>query len=215
MRTRVPVMRTLVTMFGLCLSPYLVATADDLRLVGTVTVSEQSAGASRAMFETGTGDQLAVESGHVVEGCILTEVATKSITMRCAEGPVTVYLREDLEVQRNAPVADAPLVQAFRVQRDDLLETLADRQRLVGQITLEPAVRDGYLTGFRVADIAEDSDLNHLGLQDDDVILSLNGVPASDPGTFMQAVNNMRGQHSFDLLIERDGQQLTYAYNMH
>ena len=215
MSTRVTAMKALVGTLGLCLSPYLAATADDLRLVGTVTVSEQPTGASRAMFETGAGDQLAVASGQEVEGCVLTDVAAKSITMRCAEGPVTVYLREDLEARRKMPVAGAPVVQAFRVQRDELLETLSDRQRLVGQVTLEPAVRDGYLAGFRVVDIDEDSELSRLGLQDDDVILSLNGVPASDPGTFMQAVNNMRDQRSFDLLIERDGQQLTYAYNMH
>lgn len=214
MSTLESVLKTLVLASSLCLAPSFAATADDLRLVGTVTVSEESSQASRAMFETGNGSRLAVGSGEEVEGCVLTDVAAKRITMRCAEGPVTVYLREDLDARRAAPVANAPVVQAFRVQREELIETLDDRQRLVGQITLEPAVRDGYLTGFRVADVEEGSDLSKLGLQDDDVILSLNGVPASDPGTFMQAVNSMRGQHSFDLLIERDGQQLTYAYNL-
>ena len=208
-------MRTLLTIVCLGLLSALAGAEEDLRLVGTVTVIDTTERPSQAMFETGAGDRLSVDAGQSVGGCVLTDVAAKRITLRCAEGPVTVYLSEDPRAQRAPPAAGAPVVQAFRVQREELLETLADRQRLVGQITLEPAVRDGHLTGFRIAEIDPDSDLHRLGLQDEDVILSLNGVPASDPGTFMQAIRGMRDQRSFDLLIERDGRHLAYAYNLH
>jgi S1-C subfamily serine protease len=44
------------------------------------------------------------------------------------------------------------------------------------------------------------------------VILSLNGVRAGNPGTFMQAVNGLRGTTSFALGVERDGSQIEYSY---
>ena len=46
------------------------------------------------------------------------------------------------------------------------------------------------------------------------MILSLNGVSASDPGTFMQTINALRGQPGFELVVERSGEPLAYHYTL-
>jgi type II secretion system protein C len=96
--------------------------------------------------------------------------------------------------------------------RDDFQFALEDRQRLVSQVSLEPAVADRRLYGYRITWLREGGDFHRLGLRDGDVIVSLNGVQAGDPGTFMQAVNGLRGTTSFALGVERDGAQIEYSY---
>jgi hypothetical protein len=44
------------------------------------------------------------------------------------------------------------------------------------------------------------------------VILSLNDVPATTPGTLVQAVGGLRGQSSFRLAVERSGDVIGYSY---
>ena len=79
-------------------------------------------------------------------------------------------------------------------------------------MSLEPAVRDGMLEGYRVAWLDPEGDFRRLGLRPDDVIVSLNDVPATTPGAFMQAVSGLRGRSSFRLAVERSGELIGYSY---
>ena len=76
----------------------------------------------------------------------------------------------------------------------------------------EPEVRDGMLSGYRVAWIDPGGDFRRLGLKEDDVIVSLNDVSAARPGAFMQAFNGLRGQPGFHLSLERSGALIGYTY---
>jgi type II secretion system protein C len=195
------------------LLPLGIAAAGDLRLVGTVMLGDDGAGPSHAVFETDDYQQLIIEQGQEIAGCFLAEIETRQVRMECAGGEVSLVLRSKLRAVRQ-PQTVTPTRYDVSLPREDFLSSVADRQRLVSQVALEPAVRDGYLQGYRVAWLLPGGDFHRLGLQDGDVILSLNGVSASDPGTFMETISALRGQPGFELIVERSGEPLAYHYTL-
>lgn len=195
----------------------LAATAggDELRLVATVIQTPDPDGRSRAVFEDGAGVQTALTPGEAVAGCRLLEIAAKTARLGCADGAVTLRLREGLDARRagGARAASGPRASyEVSLPREEFSFALEDRQRLVSQVSLEPAVDAGRLYGYRIAWLREGGDFHRLGLRDGDVILSLNGVEARDPGTFVQAVNALRGATSFAVGVERAGERIEYSY---
>ncbi len=193
--------------------PLLTAAAGDLRLVGTMMMDTGAGEPSHAVFETDDHHQLIVDLGEEIEGCALVDVSARQVQMDCAGGEVLLVLRSKLRAARQELPA-APPRYDISLPLADFERAVGDRQRMVSQISLEPSVDDGYLQGYRVAWLLPGGDFHRLGLQDGDVILSLNGVAASDPGTFMRTINALRGQPNFDLLVERSGQPLAYSYTL-
>ena len=189
----------------------LAQAADTLRLAGTVVLSPGGGHPSHAVFETADGDQLIVDVGQEVDGCVLVEVRRHRATMDCAQGLVSLGLRSDLRARRTATAAagDRYLV---TLPRKAFVLAVNDRQRIAGQISLEPAVRDGWLQGYLVTWIEPGGDFYRLGLREGDVVVSLNGAAASAPGAFMQALNGLQGQTAFDLTVERQGRRIAYSY---
>ncbi|MGB5623989.1 MAG: hypothetical protein WBN65_15985 [Gammaproteobacteria bacterium] len=193
--------------------PLLTAAAGDLRLVGTMMMETGVGEPSHAVFETDDHRQLIVDLGEEIGGCLLVDVGARQVQMDCAEGGVLLVLRSKLRAA-SQDLPSAPPRYDISLPLADFERAVGDRQRLVSQISLEPSVHDGYLQGYRVAWLLPGGDFHRLGLQDGDVILSLNGVAASDPGTFMQTINALRGQPNFDLLVERSGQPVAYSYTL-
>jgi len=210
-RPRLRMMRRItVLILGIAL-PLVTAVAGDVRLVGTVMLGNDGGRASHAVFETDDGRQLIVEHDQQINGCMLVEVRARDVRMACADGEISLVLRARLRAADYEPPT-TPFRYDINLPQEDFLRALSDRQRMTSQISLEPEVREGYLEGYRVAWVLPGGDFHRLGLQDGDVILSLNGVAASDPGNFMQTLNSMRGQRSFELIVARDGQSLAYSY---
>jgi general secretion pathway protein C len=211
-----PMIRTLLATAALCLLAGA-ASGGELRLVATNVVRPDPEGLSRAVFADPGGRQRVVTPGEQVAGCTLLGVARKAVRLRCADGAVEVVLWAGLPTPAGAradgaPPEVAPASYQVSLPREAFAFALADRQRLVSQISLEPAVSDGRLYGYRIAWVREGGDFHRLGLRDGDVVVRLNGVRAGDPGTFMQALNGLRGSTSFTLDVEREGERVEYAY---
>ena len=195
-----------------------VASGADFRLVATFVVEPDPRNASHAVFEDSAGVQAVIARGETIAGCALVEIGSKSTELHCAGGAVSLIIEEDAERAfdpagaAGAEVAGGPASYQISLPRDDFHFALSDRQRIASQVSLEPAVGDGYQYGYRIAWLREGGDFHRLGLRGGDVIVSLNGVPAADPGTFVQAVNGLRGTTSFALGVERDGERIDYSY---
>lgn len=194
-----------------CLGLAGIAAADEYRLVGTIVLSPDADRPSHAVFETPDGRQLIVDKGQHIGGCRLAAVSERTAVMDCADGSVSVALRSDLHVPSIEPARRTAEYQVT-LPRDAFLVAVSDRQRMASQMSLEPAVRDGMFRGYRVAWLDPDGDFRRLGLRPEDVIVSLNDVPAATPGAFMQAVNGLRGQTSFHLAVERSGELIGFSY---
>lgn len=195
-----------------------VASGADLRLVATFVVDPDPRDASHAVFENSAGAQAVIGRGETIAGCTLVKIGSKNAKLHCAGGAVSLLIEEDagraFQPARDAvgEIATGPASYQISLPRDDFHFALSDRQRLVSQVSLEPAVGDGYQYGYRIAWLRQGGDFHRLGLRDGDVIVSLNGVPAADAGIFVQAVNGLRGTTSFALGVERDGERIDYSY---
>jgi type II secretion system protein C len=187
------------------------ASGEDIRLVATVIVDPDPGSASRAVFER-DGRQIRIGIGDAVGGCTLAGVTDKQVLLDCADGMVTLMLRSGINAMRVTEQHRQTARYQVRLPRREFLFALDDHQRIASQLSLEPYVKAGYLYGYRVAWLKPGGDFHRLGLRMEDVIISLNGVRASEPGAFMQAVNSLRGQANFGLGIDRDGSLIEYAY---
>ncbi len=185
--------------------------ADTTQLVGTVMLSAGDRDPSHAVFETVDGRRLFIDVGQEIDGCRLVSVRPRQATMDCAEGLVSLTIRSDLQSRRAAPgVRSAAYVVTLHGETFAL--TAEDHGRIASQVSLEPDVREGWLHGYRVAWLEPGGDFYRLGIREDDVVISVNGTPASAPGAFMQAVSGLRGQAAFQLTVERDGRLIDYSY---
>jgi len=185
--------------------------AETVRLVGTVALTAGQADPSHAVFETEDGRQIIMDVGQEIDGCRLASVHARHVVMDCAEGSVSLMLRSDLTSSR-AVAAERAAVYQVTLPRDAFPIALERRQHLASQLSLEPAVRDGWLYGYRVAWLALGGEFYRLGLRPEDVVVSLNKVPASSAGPFMHAVGSLPGQSSFELTVERSGELIDYRY---
>jgi hypothetical protein len=193
------------------------AAGDELRLVATRVQMPDPEGRSRAVFAQGSGETIALRPGESVAGCRLIEVAARAARLRCADGAVTVELREGLADRRAAgPREESGPAASYAVTlpREAFPFALPVHGQLPRQLSLEPAVVDGRLRGYRIAWIREGGDFHRLGLRNGDVIVSLNGAVARDPGTLVQAVNELRGVTRFELGLEREGEHIEYSYRL-
>lgn len=204
MKARIPIAVACLGLAGL-------AVAGEYRLLGTIVLSPDADRPSHAVFETEDGRQLIVDSGQRIGGCRLASVSVRTALMDCAGGSISVALRSDLRATSAEPARRTAEYQVT-LPREAFLVAVSDRQRMASQMSLEPAVRDGMMLGYRVAWLDPDGDFRRLGLRPEDVIVSLNDVPAATPGAFMQAVNGLRGQSSFHLAVERSGELIGYSY---
>lgn len=187
------------------------ASGADYRFVGSTMLSPETEGPSHAVFETPDGRQLIVDAGQQIGGCRLASVAEQTAMMECADGWITVALRSGL-AGRDAPSLRRAAEYRVKLPRDEVFAGPADRRRAPSQLSLEPEVRDGMLSGYRVAWLDPAGDFRRLGLKEDDVIVSLNDVSAARQGAFMQAVDGLRKQSSFHLAVERSGALIGYTY---
>jgi type II secretion system protein C len=183
----------------------------DARLVATFVVEPDPNFSSSAVFEI-DGRQLTRRVGDLVGGCSLIAVGEKNAELRCADGELNMTLLSGVALAAD-PQRDS-VGERYQVQlpRMAFQSALLDRQKIAGQVSLEPYVRDGYLYGYRIAWLKPGGDFQQLGLLREDVITSLNTVPASQPGAFMQAVNGLRGQSSFSIAVDREGERIDYTY---
>ncbi len=188
-----------------------IAGGQDVRLVATFVVEPDPTSASSAVFEI-DGRQETRHVGDLVDGCSLTAVGEKSAELQCADGELSMTLLSG--VTRATDPQRVSVGERYQVQlpRTAFRSALLDRQKIAGQVSLEPYVRDGYLYGYRIAWLKPGGDFQQLGLMPEDVITSLNAVPASQPGPFMQAVNGLNGQSSFSLAVDREGERIDYTY---
>jgi hypothetical protein len=146
------------------------AMADELQLVATTVVRPDPGDMSRAVFADASGRQTIVKAGGRVAGCRLDEVGRRLVHLHCADGAVTVVLWEGLPRRTGGRAGDLPGSEtsaSYRVSlpRDDFEFALADRQRLVSQVSLEPAVADSRLYGYRITWLREGGDFHRLGLR--------------------------------------------------
>lgn len=77
-----------------------------------------------------------------------------------------------------------------------------------------PYLVGGQIKGFSVTEITQNSVYSKLGLQNGDVVSTINGVALNDAARAIQTLNSLRNESSIELDIIRDGQPVVLKVNV-
>ncbi|ATC96078.1 type II secretion system protein GspC [Pseudoalteromonas tunicata] len=107
---------------------------------------------------------------------------------------------------------DDPEVQSDLTETRD--EILQEPGKLFEYIQVSPERQDGELVGYRLRPGKDPELFNRMGLQNNDLAISINGYPLNDMKQAMSAINELRTATSANITIERDGEQIDVQFSL-
>lgn len=79
---------------------------------------------------------------------------------------------------------------------------------------LLPSMKDGKVEGFRASEVKPQGVFGMIGIKNGDVIQRINDFPIDSPEKAMQSFMSLRGQSRIKLDLIRDGQPITFTYDI-
>ena len=79
---------------------------------------------------------------------------------------------------------------------------------------LLPSIKDGKVEGFRVSEVKPQGIFGTIGIQNGDILLSINDFPIDSPEKAIQAFATLKGQSRIKLDLIRNGQPATFNYDI-
>lgn len=158
-------------------------------------------------------------TGEKVEGADILRIEARRVVIR--RNGVTEAL--DLEVRKlSGETASGSMINrndftgAIRkisdtervIPRSTLRQQLNNLPSLLQQASAVPHIDNGQQTGFRIVNIRQGSVFEDLGIQQDDIIYAVNGIPVRNAGDAMNAYRNLATSSSFVVAVRRGGQDL-------
>jgi len=171
-----------------------------VRLAATLTQTGY-----RAALLDFDGEQTWLRPGQSLRHCRLDDVQPASVVLDCGTGRRVLPL---------APGSGTAPVPAPAVERVELppgrLQILATRPQAIALgLDLSPEAEQGRVQGWRITRLDAASELNELGLRESDLVISVAGIPASEPGSFAAAVRRLPGEGAFTLEILRQERRVS------
>jgi general secretion pathway protein C len=100
------------------------------------------------------------------------------------------------------------------VTRQALQRQLQNLPKLLQQAKAVPHTRNGRQVGFRVVNIQKGSVFEQLGIQEGDVIQSVNSKPIRTPQEALSAYQSLKSADAFRVNVTREGRQVTLNYSV-
>lgn len=200
------------------------------KLIGTVSGSREN---SFAIIEDGSSktQQLYQIDDMLLEQARIIEISRcKVVLLRDGAREVLECPEEgDADKPRAAPVASGTLSPSegapsegvkmvseseFLVDEREVESALSNLNQLLTQIRIVPNFQDGKPDGFKVFAIKPDSIFAKLGLQNGDVIRSVNGRDLSTPEKAFQVFQDLRSEKSLSVDVVRRGSPQNLRYQI-
>ena len=99
----------------------------------------------------------------------------------------------------------------YVVKRADLTKATSNLGALASQARIVPSKKDN---GFKIFSIAKDSLFTKIGIQNGDVLKSINGIELSSPDKALEAYSRLQSASKLSLDIVRKGQNETLEYTI-
>ena len=107
--------------------------------------------------------------------------------------------------------ADQEVKEEIIETRDELLK---DPGKLFDYIRVSQAMKDGELVGYRLSPGKDPALFTKMGLQNNDLAVSINGYQLNDLQQAMSAINELRNSTDANITIERDGEQIDVQFSL-
>ena len=104
----------------------------------------------------------------------------------------------------------------FRVKRSDINEYLQKLPEILKQARVVPHHSpEGQIKGFRFASIKKGSVFEtELGFKKGDIIKEVDGEAVTTPEKALELFDRLKGSGGFKILVEKDGKDMYYEYNV-
>jgi general secretion pathway protein C len=163
------------------------------------------------------GESRILFAGDTVHGWTLTEIQTDRIYWRKGGEELVSFLSTDQEkvqeqkrkqqAKRRAMVKKATSFSSkTKIDRQYAKSLIDNPAQLLEQALYKPFKKDGEIIGFSVRNIQDDSVLQKIGMQDEDVLMRLNGEDIKSPTSLLQAYAGLEGSNTISVDVLRDGQ---------
>jgi len=97
----------------------------------------------------------------------------------------------------------------FEVSRAEVAQTMEDPAQFFSQMRALPHFVNGKTDGFAISQVAPGSVFDQLGLQNGDLVTSIDGNPVTNPMQVMSLMQEMKTKSALDLIINRAGAPTT------
>lgn len=100
----------------------------------------------------------------------------------------------------------------YEIDRSALELALRNLRGLSASVRVAPALRDGKPIGFRLFAVAPYGPIAKLGLRDDDILVSINGLDIATPDRVLAAYAKLKALDNLALGVLRDGRTIVTTY---
>jgi general secretion pathway protein C len=102
----------------------------------------------------------------------------------------------------------------YEVQRGTVDSLLNNMSALSRAARIVPEIKDGHAAGFRLFSVRPDGPFAMIGLQNGDVISSINGLEMNSPDQALMVYTKLKSASHLSVGLERNGQKITKDYNI-
>tara|TARA_R110002049_G_scaffold13509_3_gene58677 strand:+ start:28912 stop:29550 length:639 start_codon:yes stop_codon:yes gene_type:complete len=155
------------------------------------------------LFDKEKHRELVLRVGDVVAGCVLDYVRRSRVSFYCNDQVLTLTLRSlsiDITSTAGKDVWSPPV----NISTEDRKQFFDKPENFITTFNLVPHMQDGQLAAFEVKSVLEENVSKKLDLQKGDLIVSVNGVAATNADQFSDAFDQIKYTQSIDLELIRD-----------
>jgi general secretion pathway protein C len=102
----------------------------------------------------------------------------------------------------------------YRIPRATLDHSMGNLSQILTQIRAIPNIQNGKTTGFALSEIEPGSVFDEMGLEEGDLLRSINGQPMNDPAMAMQMMSSLRNANQISIQVLREGHPTTLTYQI-
>jgi general secretion pathway protein C len=102
----------------------------------------------------------------------------------------------------------------YEIQRSTLESVLGNMNLLSRSARIVPEIKDGKAAGFRLYSVRPDGPFAKIGMQNGDVIASINGLEITSPEKALEVYAKLKSASHLSLGLERNGQKVTKDYSI-
>jgi general secretion pathway protein C len=103
---------------------------------------------------------------------------------------------------------------SYDIQRSTLESVLGNMSLLSRSARIVPEIRDGKAAGFRLYSVRPDGPFALIGMQNGDVLSSINGLEITSPEKALEVYAKLKSASHLSLGLERNGQKVTKDYSI-
>lgn len=211
-----------------------------MRLIGTVVLPGDLEGSLAAIVGSNSKAELH-RGGADVEGSKIRAIHSDAVVLQNAaglcrlamfevEGAAKPKLKPATSrqpgrapgVDRNAGLSEQEISEGiqkvddsnYNLSRAMLNKVLDNAGKLIGIAAVAPKMEGGESIGMEIQGVRPDTLLNKLGIQNGDILESVNGQSLTSPDAALGAYSTLRTADQFSLSVRRAGKAMTITYRL-